>query len=46
LRELTDFLRHNRKWWLVPIIIVLLLVSALVFLTNNPVTAPMIYTMF
>jgi len=46
VRECVDFLRHNRKWWLVPIIIVLLLVSALVFLTNNPVTAPMIYTMF
>jgi len=30
LRELTDFLRHNKKWWLVPIILVLLLVSALV----------------
>jgi len=46
LRELTDFLRHNKKWWLIPIILVLLLVSALVFLTDNPVTTPVMYAMF
>ncbi|WP_133511309.1 DUF5989 family protein [Candidatus Thiosymbion oneisti] len=46
LRESMDFLRHNKKWWLIPIVLLLLLVSALVFLTGNPVTAPMMYTMF
>lgn len=46
VRELVDFLRHNKKWWLAPIILLLLLVMAFVFLVDNPVTAPVIYTLF
>ena len=43
--EFLYFLRHNRKWWLTPIIVVLVLVSALVILGGTAV-APFIYTLF
>jgi len=46
LRELWDFVIHNKKWWLAPIIIVLLLVSILVLLTANSALAPFIYAIF
>lgn len=43
--ELIDFLRHNKKWWLTPIVIMLLLVGALVIL-GGTAAAPFIYTLF
>lgn len=46
LREFMAFLLQNKKWWLTPIVLLLLLITGLVFLVDNPVTAPMIYTMF
>jgi hypothetical protein len=45
LGEFVDFLRENKKWWLTPIITVLLLVGLLVVLLGTPV-APFIYTLF
>ena len=39
------FLRHNKKWWLLPILIVLLLLGLLVVLNTTGV-APFIYTLF
>ena len=45
LRELWDFLRENRAWWLTPIVAVLLLISALVILGATG-AAPLIYTLF
>ena len=45
IREFFEFLATNKKWWLAPIVIVMLLMSALVLLTNSPV-APFIYTLF
>ncbi len=45
LREFVDFLRFNKKWWLLPMIIVLLLMGVLIFLSATPV-APFIYTLF
>ena len=44
-REMIDFLRYNKKWWLAPIIIVLLLVGILVMLSGSA-AAPFIYTLF
>jgi hypothetical protein len=41
--ELWDFLRHNKKWWLLPILIVLLLFGVLIFLSGTG-AAPFIYT--
>ncbi len=43
--EFLDFLVHNKKWWLTPIIIVLLLVGLLVMLSGS-VVAPFIYPIF
>ena len=45
VREFWDFLLANKKWWLLPIIITLLLVTVLVFLSSGPM-APFIYTLF
>ena len=45
LSEFWAFLRYNKKWWLLPIIIVMLLLCTLVFLSLSP-AAPFIYTLF
>ena len=44
-REFYDFLRDNKKWWLAPIIVALLLLGALVML-GGTAAAPFIYTLF
>lgn len=43
--ELWGFLRENKKWWLLPILIVLLLFGLLILLSGTGV-APFIYTLF
>ena len=45
LRELVAFVRHSKKWWLVPILIALLLLGLLVVLSGS-IAAPFIYTLF
>lgn len=45
IAEFRDFLVHNRKWWLLPIILVLLLVGLLLVLSGS-VAAPFIYPIF
>lgn len=45
LAEFRDFLIHNKKWWLTPIILVLLFVGAIVVLGGSAY-APFIYTVF
>ncbi len=44
-RELWDFLRTNRKWWLTPIVVVLAVVGMLSVLAASGL-APLIYTLF
>lgn len=46
LKELWDFLKVRKKWWLAPIIIMLLLLGALIFFTQGSAVAPFIYTLF
>ncbi|MEK0451107.1 MAG: hypothetical protein RL088_3375 [Verrucomicrobiota bacterium] len=47
VREIVDLLRSNRKWWLVPVLIVLLGVGAvLAFAITSPAAAPFIYSLF
>jgi hypothetical protein len=41
-REFWDFLLHYKKWWLTPIIVILLLMGVLVFLAGTPI-APFVY---
>ena len=45
VKEFVHFLKHNKKWWLTPIIIVLLLVGGLAVL-GSTAAAPFIYTLF
>jgi hypothetical protein len=45
VREFWDFLKHNKKWWLTPIILSLLLI-ALIAITASSGAAPFIYTLF
>jgi hypothetical protein len=45
LRELWGFLKSTRKWWLLPIIAVIVLFGLLIFLSGTGV-APFIYTLF
>lgn len=44
--EFWDFLIHNKKWWLTPIIIVLILFGLLILVVGNAAIAPFIYPMF
>jgi len=44
-RELWLFVRHNKKWWLLPILGLLLVFALLVLLTGSG-AAPFIYTLF
>ncbi len=45
LVEFIDFMRVNKKWWLTPILLALLLVTALIVLASTG-AAPFIYTLF
>ncbi len=45
LRELRDFLLHSKKWWLVPIVVLLLLMGLLVFLSGTG-AAPLTYPFY
>ncbi len=44
--EIVDFLRYNKKYWLAPILIVLVLVGALLVAAKGSALAPFIYTLF
>jgi len=46
LSELWGFMRERKKFWLLPIVLVLLLFGSLVVLTQGSVVAPFIYTLF
>ncbi len=44
--EFWEFLKHRKKYWLLPIVIMLLLLGLLVVLTSSSAIAPFIYTVF
>jgi hypothetical protein len=46
LSELWAFMRVRKKWWLFPIIIMLLLVGSLLVFAQGSALAPFIYTVF
>jgi hypothetical protein len=46
VRELWAFMKERKKFWLLPIVIVLLLFGGLVVLTQGSAVAPFIYTLF
>ena len=46
LRELWDFMKTRKRWWLLPIIIMLVLMGLLIVFTESSALAPFIYTLF
>lgn len=45
LAEFWEFVRENKKWWLIPILSVFLMLGVLIFLSGTA-AAPFIYTLF
>ena len=46
IREFWEFLMERKKYWLLPIIIVLVLFGILIVLSQGSAVAPFIYTIF
>jgi hypothetical protein len=46
LKEFYDFMRVRKKFWLLPIIIVLLLLGLLIVFTESTALSPFIYVLF
>ena len=46
IREFWEFLKVRKKYWLLPIIIVLALFGGLIILSQGSAVAPFIYTIF
>ena len=44
--ELWMFMRERKKWWLLPVIAVMLLVGSLIVVAQGSALAPFIYTIF
>jgi hypothetical protein len=46
IKDLWGFLRERKKFWLLPLIVILLTFGALIVLTAGSAIAPFIYTLF
>jgi len=46
IKDLWDFMRERKKFWLAPIILVMLLLGALLIFAQGSAVAPFIYTLF
>ncbi len=46
LKDLWGFMQARKKFWLAPIIVMLLLLGALIVLSQGSAVAPFIYTLF
>lgn len=46
LKDLWGFIKERKKYWLLPIILILLLFGVLIVLTSGSAIAPFIYTIF
>lgn len=46
LRELWLFMLARKKYWLLPVVIMMVVFGALIMLTEGSVVAPFIYTLF
>ena len=46
IREVWSFMRVRKKWWLLPIILVMVLVGLLLIFAQGSALAPFIYTIF
>ena len=46
VREMWDFLKVRKKFWLLPIVLLLLMLGLIITLTAGSAIAPFIYTLF
>tara|TARA_A100001037_G_C14903455_1_gene523903 strand:+ start:462 stop:611 length:150 start_codon:yes stop_codon:yes gene_type:complete len=46
IKELFDFLKVRKKFWLFPVIVILAIFGGLIVLTQGSAVAPFIYTLF
>ncbi len=46
LQDLWAFMRENKKFWLAPIIVIMVLLGGLIILAQGSAVAPFIYTLF
>jgi hypothetical protein len=46
LREFFAFLKHRRKLWLSPILLVMIILGTVIILAKGSVLAPFVYTLF
>lgn len=46
LKELWAFMRARKKYWLLPILIMMVILGALIVMVQGSVVAPFIYTLF
>jgi hypothetical protein len=46
ISELWAFMKVRKKWWLGPIVVMLVLLGLLIVLTQGTAVAPFIYTLF
>jgi hypothetical protein len=46
IKELFLFLREGKRWWLAPLIVVLVLMGVLMFAVQGKAIAPFIYALF
>ena len=46
VKDVWDFLKIRKKYWLAPLIITILLMGALIIFTQGSVVAPFIYSIF
>ncbi len=44
--ELLNFFWSNKRWWMLPVIAIVLVFGVLLILASNPAVAPFIYTLF
>tara|TARA_B100000085_G_C18429611_1_gene466230 strand:+ start:179 stop:340 length:162 start_codon:yes stop_codon:yes gene_type:complete len=46
VKDIWDFMKVRKKYWLAPLIITILLIGALIVFTQGSVVAPFIYSIF
>tara|TARA_B100000073_G_scaffold82687_1_gene63272 strand:+ start:22623 stop:22784 length:162 start_codon:yes stop_codon:yes gene_type:complete len=46
VKDIWDFLKVRKKYWLAPLIITILIMGSLIIITQGSVVAPFIYTIF
>jgi len=45
-REFLGFIAHEKKWWMIPLVVVLLILGALIIFAGSSPLAPFLYPLF